>query len=435
VVEPLGSALMDHNVYELDWQGIHVFAAADTAGVFVYDGGSTGSHEWRNIGLRGVRCREIAVSPTDPDHILVGTLPHGDDGTVIYRTTDGGITWVASDDGIPREQRISARAFPSKARLRFHPSDPSLAVATQIAYPPYITTDGGATWTMLGDEQIESSTINDVVWSTQYPGVMFAGGESFALTPVLFRSTDAGETWTYVLDIDISELGGEHAIDGFAISHADPDVIIAGTEGYVIRSTNLGDNWEKVIDERLPYYVMSPLWDHFEGDRAFAVGGNALPGGTGGVFVSNDRGKTWDTIVRDRWCTVERGITTPAFPNSVIFSSARPSDFPDQDTLPRGVYIVRPSTPSGIGDENPDSQRTLSLLLNPSHQAVRLSVPVPHARAECTITLYDILGRPLAAPKSLTSGSITFDNLPSGVVLYIIQHNNKILARGKAVIN
>jgi len=433
-IERLGTGLADHDVYALAEQGTRLFAVADTAGVFVFEASAGKTGEWAYIGMRGVPCREIAVDPIDPHHILVGTLPYGEQNSVIFRTTDGGATWEPSDVGIASEEIVPGRALPSKARLRFHPTDPSRVVAVGIAYPPYLSTDGGSTWTRLGGSFFGFTTINDVVWSPSRPGVMFAGGESGVLTAVLLRSTDSGETWEHVLDLPSDSLDGENAIDGIAISSSDPDLIVAGTEGFIIRSADGGVHWERAIRERLPYYMMSPAWDGESSDRVFIAGGNAHGNMTGGIFVSDDRGEHWREIARDRWSTVERGITTPLLPESFIFCAARPADFVEQDTFPHGVFIVEPTT-SGIAtgrDEPPTAVRVVPMS---SERALHLFVSGPLPASGCVLSLYDLLGRVVETIPIGRSGEIALDGLPSGPLFYILHDGRGTIATGRTLLD
>jgi hypothetical protein len=69
--------------------------------------------------------------------------------------------------------------------------------------------------------------------------------------------------------------------------------LFAGGYGGVLRSSDLGNNWTKIVVSRdTPYGVRSDMIFN-----AFAVMGKQLFAGTDyGVFVSTDRGMNWRPI-------------------------------------------------------------------------------------------------------------------------------------------
>lgn len=152
----------------------------------------------------------IAISPSNPDVIYVGTgetdirsnLASGDG---VYKSVDGGRTW----------KNVGLRDTRQIARVIVDPTNPDVVYvgALGYAYGPnpdrgvYKSTDGGATWkrTLFVDE---STGVADLAIATGAPNVLYATTWNGHRPPwstyapidgpgaALYRSTDAGVTWT-----------------------------------------------------------------------------------------------------------------------------------------------------------------------------------------------------------------------------------------------
>lgn len=92
------------------------------------DGGAS----WEPLGLGDRFVYALALQPGDPEGILAGTLGG------VYRSQDGGRTWQSSSAGL--EPNASIRA------LVFDPGDPSVVWAGDLLSGVYVSTDGGSRW-------------------------------------------------------------------------------------------------------------------------------------------------------------------------------------------------------------------------------------------------------------------------------------------------
>ena len=206
----------------------------------------------------------IAVAPSDHNVIYVGTgetdfredLTHGDG---MYRSTDGGKHW--KHIGLEQTQQI--------ATVRIDPKDPDnvFVAAFGHAFGPnaergvYHTRDGGATWKRvlfvddstgaidLAMDPTNARILYAAMWKFQrFPwGFSGGGGKSG-----LWKSTDAGETWTELTDnpgmpdVPVGRIGvsvsGSMPNRVYAYVETSPDDSLGG----IYRSENSGDSWARV---------------------------------------------------------------------------------------------------------------------------------------------------------------------------------------------
>lgn len=334
-VEIFGSELADRDVFGIDTAGPRIYVAADTAGIYVHDSRLDGPFTWIYLGLRGEQCRAVAVSPANPSTILVALDRRNEPGTtdeIIYRSTDWGMTWTLSQTGIITE----GRPVTISRRLEFNPGNHAEVVAVMQGTGTYISRDTGQTWSPVA--ALDNYTVNDIAWDATRPGTLFAGGESLIMSAILLKSTDGGTTWRNTLS---HALGGDNAIDAITINPNDPDMMIAATEGYILRSTDAGENWE-IMAHPDRYYLYGAAWSNLEPQTLFITGGNVLPN-SGGIFVSNDNGSSWRSIDSNRWRTVQRAIVSPVYPGALFFTAGNFPGVPP-DGYPGGVYLVREGT-------------------------------------------------------------------------------------------
>jgi photosystem II stability/assembly factor-like uncharacterized protein len=169
-------------------------------------------------GTDPVQASEIAVHPGFPasNSIWTGTTDGG-----LFRTTNGGMTWTAINNGY---QSANIRA------LAAHPLDTNPAGAVILAglgdafttsIPTYKSSDGGSNWSPslggLNAEQIRWLTIDpttvDADPFTAENFTVYAGGRSERIPTLtskdggIYKSTDAGVTWT-TIDNGIALVGG-----------------------------------------------------------------------------------------------------------------------------------------------------------------------------------------------------------------------------------
>lgn len=248
----------------------------------------------------------IALDPSNPNTIWAGTGEnvggrHVAYGDGIYRSDDGGNTW--KNMGLKNSQHIS--------EIIVHPDNSEVVwVAAQGPLwnkggerGVYKTTDGGETWVqVLGDNEWTGAT--DLILDPRDPQTLYAATWDRHRTVAAYmgggpgsgihRSTDGGETWTRLTNgLPTSNLGKI----GIAQSPQQPDVLYAAieldlTEGGVYRSEDNGASWKKmsstVSGGTGPHYYQELYASPHKFDRLYLMNVR--------VLTSEDGGKTFTQL-------------------------------------------------------------------------------------------------------------------------------------------
>ena len=190
------------------------------------DGGTT----FVNVGLSDTHhIGEVLTHPSDPDIAYVAAQGHlwghtGERG--IFKTTDGGETWVHLEQGLPNDGRTGA------TEIVMDPTNPDVLYAAlweRLRQPHrfdsggpnggiYKTTDGGASWTKLTNGLPEGDTgkiglavhlrnpriVMAIVEHGYQPQARVDGRpnpeyeDMSRLGTGIYRSDDDGASWSYV---------------------------------------------------------------------------------------------------------------------------------------------------------------------------------------------------------------------------------------------
>lgn len=261
---------------------------------FTFYSGSTGGgvwrtddagHSWRNVsdGFFGGNVGSIRVADSDPNVVYVGmgsqdVRGNSSIGRGAWKSTDAGRTW----------KFIGLRETGALGRIAVHPTDPDVVYMSALGHPfgknrergIYRSRDGGATW-----QQVlflnDSTGASDLVMDPRNPRILYAAfwrGERKPWTMIsgsteggIWKSTDAGDTWTKLAGGLPKGLTGKI---GLTVSPANPDrlwaIIEAEPLGGLYRSDDAGTTWVRVNDEnkirqRAWYYyrlVADPVDEH-----------------------------------------------------------------------------------------------------------------------------------------------------------------------------
>lgn len=257
---------------------------------------------------------DLAIFPGETRIIWAGTGEQNNRqsstwGNGVYRSTDAGATW--SFVGLKETAAIG--------RVLLHPTDPNIAWVAAIGnlWKPnterglFKTTDAGKTWTK--SLFVDSLTgVTEVVMDPRDPNVLFAvsyqrlrstfgfngGGPGSAF----WKSTDGGTSWR---KMESGIPAGDKGRGAIAIARSNPNVMIAlvehqtGTGTY--RSEDGGANWRRVSGSNpRPMYFSKPYIDPTTDQRIYELGVQPSKSEDGGAtFETMPNSPTYDLGLKD----------------------------------------------------------------------------------------------------------------------------------------
>ncbi len=286
--------------------------------------------KWRNIGPdRGGRTLGCAGSPSRPNEYYFGATGGG-----LWKTIDGGNTWECVTDG-----QITSSSVGAVAVAETNPDVVYIGMGeTQLRGSitqgdgVYKTTDGGKTWIHLGLEETQAisrvridPTNEDIVYVAAL-GHPYGENEERGV----FKSVDGGETWKKVLYISDKAGAADLIID-----RNNPNVLYASTwqvyrkawkmwgggpDSKLWKSTDGGETWTDLTENpgmpEGPIGKIGVTVSPVDSNRVWAI----VEANEGGVFRSDDAGKTWELTNN------ERKLRQRAFYYSRIYADPKDKD-------------------------------------------------------------------------------------------------------------
>ncbi|PKP20283.1 MAG: hypothetical protein CVU05_09455, partial [Bacteroidetes bacterium HGW-Bacteroidetes-21] len=223
------------NCLALSDDNLKLYAGSPTGGLWVrVIAGGTWEPLTDNIPAQGVSSILINGST-----IYIGT---GDrdarysPGFGVYKSTDGGTTWVHKNNGMGNV---------TVNKLIQDPNNPLILVAA-TSNGIFKTTDGGDLWYLKSDvDYVNGINFIDIESNPVNFNIIYAVKKD-----MIYRSIDAGESFT---DLNISSFDGSYRIE-IEINPSDPDVIYAllstqmPFKGFY-KSSNGGLDWEEYLSQ------------------------------------------------------------------------------------------------------------------------------------------------------------------------------------------
>ena len=289
--------------------------------------------QWRLIGpFRGGRVAAVSGVSGGVSIFYFGSVDGG-----VWKTTDAGVTWNPVFDGQPIASIGAIAVAPTNPNVLYAGSGESdIRSALSSGDGVYKSTDAGQTWKNIGLR--DSRQISRIVIDPRNADVVYVGALGHAYAPNdtrgVYKSTDGGANWTHVLakgpNIGVSDLALAAAnpdilFAGTWNAHRPPWSTyppINGPGGGLYRSTDAGATWTQLTGNGLPDgdwgrvgVAVAP-----DGKRAYAL---IDAGKKSGLYRSDDGGNSWTLANRDSRLTSRAwyfmGITVDPNNSDVIY--------------------------------------------------------------------------------------------------------------------
>jgi hypothetical protein len=214
------------------------FALGASDGSVIYAGSlaSTGVNRSTDHGLTWTKVYDatsrikVASAPSAPGTVYAAACA-GSRLDRVLRTTDRGTTWVTVDSTLKSD---FTRQCGYDLHIGVDGGDSKLVYVGGVSL--YRSTNGGATFTHSGDQQVHADQ-HAIATDPRAPGVVYAGSDGG-----IFRSLDGGVTWTS-LNATISTALFTR---GIAINPLNPAQVIGGTQDNGTLETNGTSVWSEV---------------------------------------------------------------------------------------------------------------------------------------------------------------------------------------------
>ena len=258
--------------------------------------------KWRLIGpFRGGRAVAVAGVPGDSTTFYFGGVNGG-----VWKTTDAGTVWTPIFDSQPVSSIGAIAVSPSDPKTIYVGTGESdIRSDLSSGNGVYKSNDAGSTWTHIGLD--DTRQISRVVVDPQNPSVVYIGAIGHAYGPNeqrgVYKSVDGGTTWTRVLSPS-PEIG----VSDLAICSGNPQLLFAGTwnthrppwstyapidgpGGGLYRSQDAGKTWSRLSGKGLPEGDWGRIGVDVapDGKRVYAL----IQAKKAGLYRSDDAGDSW----------------------------------------------------------------------------------------------------------------------------------------------
>ena len=311
----IGSAAMSGRIAAIDARVVDgrtiIYVGAASGGVWrSLDDGTTFKPVFDRQPVQSIGA--VTIDPRDVKTVWVGTGEAWTRNSVsagdgVYKTTDGGETWAHL--GLPGSERIAKIVVDPKDSNTVYVCAAGALWSDSRDRGLYRTTDGGKTWlqvlkganlstgcTSLALDPRNPKRLLATLWDFRRQGWTFrSGGESAQAQSGsgLFQSDDGGTTWR---ELDAASSKGlppkPWGRSVLALAPSQPDTLylfVESTRSALFRSADGGKTWEERDRSQMmvwrPFYFANLTVDPTNPERVFKAGG--------GLIVSVDGGKSF----------------------------------------------------------------------------------------------------------------------------------------------
>ena len=235
-----------------------IYAGTAAGGLWRSRTGGLGA-DWRRVvtGFPVLGVNSIAIDPADTSTMYIGTgelyrydgstggivirTTRGSYGIGILKTTNSGATWAKSLDWTYNQQR-------GVQAIRINPLNPGTVFAA-TSEGVYRTTDAGSSWTLVLTVLMAEDIAVNPADTTK---VLATCGNFGTAGRGVYRSTDGGATFTLVPGVAVST--GKAMLEIYAANPWSVYLSIADStigSGSLWKSTNFGSTWTLLSSEAL----------------------------------------------------------------------------------------------------------------------------------------------------------------------------------------
>ncbi len=281
--------------------------AASTA--LAYDTSAFAALKWREIGpFRGGRSVAVAGSPSRPHEYYFGTTGGG-----VFKTTDGGMTWApVSDNYFGGSIGGIAISNSNPDIVYVGTGEHAIRGNVSLGDGMFKSTDAGKTWTSTG--LTDSHQISRVRVHPTDPNTVYVSVQGHVWGPSrergIFKTTDGGTNWKNVLFRNDSTGASDLVLDpsnpsvlyaGLWQANRTPWKLVSGGSGSgILKSTDAGESWTELTrNPGLPAGIIGKVGITASPAKPGRIWA-LIEADSGGLFRSDDGGATWIKTNSDR---------------------------------------------------------------------------------------------------------------------------------------
>lgn len=239
-------------------------------------------YAFNNVSYISGRTNGIAFHPTNPLIIYIAAAQGG-----VWKTTDGGVNWIALTDGLPTLACGDIAVDQSNPNILYlGTGELNYSSDSQYGNGIYKSTNAGQTWFQIANVNLVGNRCSQISIDPSNSNIIYMAGSNG-----IYKSTNAGVNWEYTNT-------GTNA-NCVLISPGTTQVLYAttgGTSAGVIRkSTNGGTSWT-ILTTGLPTSGMGRIQLAISNSNPhvlYASIAAASGGGLVGLYKSTDDGNTW----------------------------------------------------------------------------------------------------------------------------------------------
>ena len=281
-----------------------IYVGAEASGLYRKEANDS---RWENL-TRGMapaaQARAIAIHPNNPEIVFAGTQRG------IYRSKDRGDNWERMN--MPEGRVVWS--------IKYHPNDSNIMFLGTEGSEVFRSDDGGENWvyqaTISNPDQVQmafATRILGIGIEASNPDHMYAALEVGGAA----RSSDGGKSWRIVNkdlagDVDLMDL------HGVAVGGSDSSSVFISNRVGVWRTRDRGENWENLQFERFSNIMYSRGIQASPNDpnTLYACVGLNFGSEEGGVLRTTDLGETWERF--------DKGISPQSTTFGVAINAAQP---------------------------------------------------------------------------------------------------------------